>query len=371
MPASFFWYGSSLCIGIGGRRVFRYVESNEDFAPIAVGQSDPLDESYCQRIVDGRLPELIKDATQLPEALGIAATQALPVGAHLSVPIELSNGDLYGTLCAFSRKPNLNLNRSEIKSMRVFAKLAAELIERDLVRSQYWEEVHSRLQNVITKLLFEPYYQPIFNISEDRIVGHEALTRFKAEPQRTPDKWFEEAIEVGLGEELEMVTMSRALEGLKHFSADTYISVNISPAAILMDVLDKVLIDKDLSRIMVEVTEHSSVENYDEVAQKLSRFRKLGLRLAVDDAGAGYASFRHILKLKPDVIKLDKSIIDQIDVDTGSRALAAALITFAQTIGSKIVAEGVETTSQLQVLRDLKVNKAQGYLLGKPSPIIY
>lgn len=97
--------------------------------------------------------------------------------------------------------------------------------------------------------------------------------------------------------------------------------------------------------------------------------RQRGLKLAVDDAGAGFASFRHILKLKPDVIKLDTSLIRQIDTDTGCRALAAALIRFAEETGSKVVAEGVETEAELQALRELKVTKAQGYLLGRPAPL--
>ena len=89
----------------------------------------------------------------------------------------------------------------------------------------------------------------------------------------------------------------------------------------------------------------------------------------MDDAGAGFASFRHILKLKPDVIKLDGSLIRNIDSSTGCRALAAALIRFAEETGSKVVAECIETEAELAVLRELKVNKAQGFLLGRPVPI--
>jgi EAL domain-containing protein (putative c-di-GMP-specific phosphodiesterase class I) len=111
------------------------------------------------------------------------------------------------------------------------------------------------------------------------------------------------------------------------------------------------------------------VQDYALLAEALEPLRSKGLRLAVDDAGAGYASFRHILKLKPDVIKLDSSLIRNIDSDTGSRALAAALIRFAEETGCKVVAEGVETREELAMLRRLEVNKAQGYLLGRPMPL--
>lgn len=119
---------------------------------------------------------------------------------------------------------------------------------------------------------------------------------------------------------------------------------------------------------MLEVTEHASVSDYSLIAAELAPLRRKGLTLAVDDAGAGFASFRHILKLKPDVIKLDISLIHSIDTDIGCRALAAALIRFAEETGSKVVAEGVETAAELHVLRELGISLAQGYLLGRPLP---
>lgn len=114
---------------------------------------------------------------------------------------------------------------------------------------------------------------------------------------------------------------------------------------------------------MLEVTEHTSVDDYAQIVAALKPLRDAGQKLAVDDAGAGYASFRHILRLQPDVIKLDISLIRQIDCYTGCRALAAALIRFADETASKIVAEGVETDAELQALRKLEVSSAQGYLL--------
>ncbi|WP_274597403.1 EAL domain-containing protein [Pseudomonas sp. SST3] len=124
-----------------------------------------------------------------------------------------------------------------------------------------------------------------------------------------------------------------------------------------------------LHRLMLEVTEHTSIVDYMQVAAILDPLRQRGLRLAVDDAGAGYASFRHILKLKPDVIKLDRSLISNLDSDSDCCAMAAALIRFAEETGSKIIAEGVETDAELAVLRELRVTKAQGFLLGKPQPM--
>ncbi len=212
-------------------------------------------------------------------------------------------------------------------------------------------------------------YQPIVHLVENRIVGHEALARFRADPQRTPDKWFDEAGQVGLQKELEIALIEAALQGFDRLPADSYLSLNVSPETILSGAVGEVLASQPLDRLMLEVTEHALVQDYERLAEALEPLRREGLRLAVDDAGAGYASFRHILKLKPDVIKLDASLIRNVDSDTGCRALAAALIRFAEETGCKVVAEGVETQEELAMLRRLAVNKAQGYLLGRPSAL--
>lgn len=352
-----------------GRRVFRYVDSQGGAATVCVGASDPLEESYCQRVIDGRLPELIRDATQITEALTLPATTALPVGAHLSVPIRFSDGQVYGTFCCFSTYPESTLNDRDIRAMRLFAEITGKLLERQVADEEARNELVTRLRAVLDGERFTMVYQPIIHVAQHKIVGYEALTRFSAEPVRTPDQWFNEAAEVGLQEELELAVIKKALQGLAYLPEDAYLSLNVSPETLLKGSVASVLAGYPFERLMLEVTEHASVSDYSPIATILEPMRQRGLRLAVDDAGAGFASFRHILKLHPDVIKLDVSLIRKIDTDMGCRALAAALIRFAEETGSKIVAEGVETDAELQTLRELKVNKAQGYLLGRPVPI--
>lgn len=352
-----------------GRRIFRVIDAQAGAPALSVGASDPLEESYCQRVLDGRLPELIKDATQLPAALELPVTKALPVGAHLSVPIRFSDGHLYGTFCCFSCSPDNTLNERDLRTMRLFADVTGKILEAKVTAEDARDEIIERLKKVLDSGAFRIVYQPIINVAEDRIVGYEALTRFLVDPVRTPDQWFNEAAVVGLQEELELAVIKKALEGLVHFPENTYISLNVSPETILKHSLAGVLEGYPFERQVLEVTEHALVSDYAVIATELEPLRKRGLRLAVDDAGAGFASFRHILKLKPDVIKLDISLIHNIDTEPGCRAMAAALIRFAEETGSKIVAEGVETVAELQVLRELKVNKAQGYLLGRPQPL--
>lgn len=351
------------------RRFFRYVDSAEGAVLLCVGASDPLEESYCQRVVDGRLPELIRDATQIPEALTLPVTTALPVGAHLSVPIRFSDGHLYGTFCCFSTYPDNTLNERDIRTMRLFADMTGKILERQVAEEAARGEVVARLRAVLEAQSFSTAYQPIIHVAQDKVVGYEALTRFSAEPVRSPDQWFNEAAAVGLQDELELAAIRKALQGLPHLPADAYLSLNVSPDTLLKGSVASVLDGYPLERLILEVTEHACVNDYAPINAVLAPLRQCGIRLAVDDAGAGFASFRHILKLQPDVIKLDVSLIRKIDTDGGCRALAAALIRFAEETGSKVVAEGVETEAELRALRDLKVNKAQGYLLGRPVPI--
>lgn len=352
-----------------GRRRFVHVDSCSEHPPIRVGGSDPLEESYCQRVVDGRLPELIQDASQIPAALELPVTTALPVGAHMSVPIRLSDGRVYGTFCCFSSAPNYTLQARDLAMMRVFADFAARQIDRRLEAIRARREMTARVRTVLDSRNIRMVYQPIYDFVLDRIVGFEALTRFAATPSRTPDVWFSEAAQVGLGEELETRVIETALLGLDQLPEDTYLSLNVSPEHVASGAITRALEGVALDRIVLEVTEHVAVSEYSPFAAMLEPLRARGLRLAIDDAGAGFASFRHILQLDPNIIKLDMSLIRHIDTDLRRRALAAALIRFAEETDSKVIAEGVETAAELRELRRLHVRMAQGYLLGRPMPI--
>jgi EAL domain-containing protein (putative c-di-GMP-specific phosphodiesterase class I) len=350
----------------GGRRIFRCVDTSLLDSPVKVGASDPLDESYCQRVVDGRLPELLTNAQLHPEALQLAATTALPVGAHLSVPVRLSDGSVYGTFCCFSSSPNAALGPSEVAVMRIFAELAAIQIERSIKKRKALEEASRRIQTILKQGGLTSVYQPILDCEADRIIGFEALSRFPATPKQTPDIWFADAAVAGLGTELELHAIENALKALDRLPAGVYVSVNASQRTITDARLAAMLSSYPANRIVVEITEHEVVSEY---AQLLSAFKPLranGIRLAVDDAGAGYASFRHILRLQPHYIKLDISLTRGITSDKGQFALAAALIRFAQETDAIVVAEGVETAEELAALKSLGVRKAQGYYFGKP-----
>jgi len=354
---------------INGRRVFRHIDTHLDCPPIRVGDSDPLDASYCQRVVDGRLPELMHNAALLPAALELPATSRLPVGAHMSVPIRLRDGRLFGTFCCFSFTADPSLQERDLVMMRVFADFAGQQIERHLAAERRRSAARERILSALANDMHSIVYQPIYSFSPARIVGVEALSRFAAPPPEPPEVWFKQAADVGLGEHLEIAAIASALGDLRRIPAGAYLALNISPAHVLSGALAHALADYPLARIAIEITEHVAIPDYAGFAEAAAPLRAQGMRLVVDDAGAGYASFRHILKLKPDTIKLDMSMTRDIDTDRTRRALAAALIRFAQEIGSRIVAEGVQTDAELSVLRELGIDAAQGYLLGHPLPL--
>lgn len=352
-----------------GQRVFRYVDAQEGVALVGVNGSDPVEDSYCQRVVDGRLPELIRDASQNAEAMTLPATQAVPVGAHLSIPIRFSSGRVYGTFCCFSRSPDMSLGSRDVATMTFFAEIVGKLLEERQARDAARRAMTARLREVIDQHRYSTVFQPIFDVQENRVVGFEALARFQSTPYRPPNEWFDDALKVDLLPELENTTRRDALEHLQALPADSYLSLNVTPFAVLDPDFADSLGSCPLDRLVLEITEHSSVDDYGKIAQALEPLRQKGVRLAVDDAGAGYASFRHILKLKPDIIKLDRSLIQHIDSSSDHRTLAIALLQFARSVGSEVLAEGVETPEELSVLRELGIRLAQGYLLGRPQAI--
>jgi EAL domain-containing protein (putative c-di-GMP-specific phosphodiesterase class I) len=349
-------------------RVFTNVDAG-DRTPIHAGDIRPLSEGYCQRVVDGHLPELINDAHLLPVAAALPETSAIPIGAHVAVPIRLSDGSVYGTLCCFSFLPDSSLTERDVQIMKAFAELLAVQIDQDVVNHRRWNEQHNRIWDAIEHSQPSIVFQPVYDLAQQRITGAECLARFQCMPSRTPDAWFAEAAAVGMGLELEASAVQCALRSLQDLPQSFYLTINASPDFIVSGELTRVLEPVDLKRVVLEITEHARVKDYDALGQALRPMRKAGMRVAIDDAGAGYSSMRHILNIEPELVKLDISLTRGIDADVKRRALASALITFARETGIEIVAEGVETEAELQTLLSLGVTSVQGYLLGMPMTL--
>lgn len=351
-----------------GRRVFRHVETADGHECIEVGASDPLEESYCHWVAKGKLPKLIRDPADHPFTAKFPATKSFPVGAHMSVPIRLRNGQIYGTFCCFSTRPDRSLTKRDLAVMEAFADLAADQIQRALDSDKSRQEKIARIRAIIDSHDLEMVFQPAIRLDEPGIEFVEALARFRSSPYEPPDRWFARASEVGLGAELEILALNMALKGLRSLPKTAVVSINISPPTLTSEGFREAMASAPLDRIILEITEHEAVKVYDPVMRILTPLREEGLRVAVDDAGAGHSSFRHILRMQPELIKLDMALSRNIDRDPSRRALAAALVWFARETGSTLVAEGVETARELRTLRNLGIKVVQGHLFARPAP---
>ncbi|MFC0456653.1 EAL domain-containing protein [Arthrobacter liuii] len=210
-------------------------------------------------------------------------------------------------------------------------------------------------------------FQPIIGLQEHRRFGVEALTRFPA-GTGTPDTVFHSAHAVGLGTDLEVLAMRSAINFLPLIPEGQYLAVNLSPtAAFDLSAWIQDEADVDLARLVVELTEETAVDYYPALRSRLAPMRERGLRLAIDDAGAGYSSLLPIVELQPDIIKIDKSLVGGIAADHARRSAIRAIVGLAQDLDAATVAEGIETIADLNTARDLGITCGQGYLLGRPS----
>ena len=246
----------------------------------------------------------------------------------------------------------------------------AEHLARDEDTRRERAGVAERIQRTIDHRLLVMALQPICELGSREPIGFEALARFALAPARTPDVWFAEAAEVGLQLDLEIAAVEAALETLPALAPTMFLSVNVSPETIVCPRFLRTILGTGLGeQIVVEVTEHAPIADYDAVNAAMDRLRAHGVRLAVDDAGAGFASLQHIVRLAPDLIKIDGELTRNVDSDRSRRALTSALIAFAHETGATIVAEGLETNDQIETLRELGVRIGQGFQLGRPTPL--
>lgn len=226
----------------------------------------------------------------------------------------------------------------------------------------------ARIQELIdSPETIRPVFQPIVRMVDSEIISFEGLSRFHATPSRGPDVWIAESHAVGLGVDVELECVRRVVDKARNCPFPVHVSVNASPALVFSRGFAEAFGDDDLDWLTIEITEHDEVDNYSKLAERLSHFRGRGAAVAVDDAGAGHSSLRHVMQLRPEWIKLDRSLIQEIDHDPGKRALVRSMVAFNEEIGSHLIAEGVETKAEMDTLLHLGVEMAQGYFFARPE----
>lgn len=311
---------------------------------------------------------MIPDTSQFSPAEELSVTSEQSIGSYVGVPIVLSGGRVYGVLCCYSSHPDPSLAERRLEVIRLLGHLVADTLETEETRWRRNQKFRHTLQQVIDGGRLEIAYQPIIDLKRGTVVGYEALSRFPGPLALRPEQWFLEADRVGLGGVVEARVIDTALTQGRSRPANTFLSINVSPGQVNNPDVQRALMAADLDGIVLEITEHQVVGDYRALGAALATLRDGGARIAVDDAGAGYAGLQQLLGIRPDFIKLDKALVQGIDRDEAKLVLAEALGTFAGRIDAWLIAEGIETTAELDACIRLEVPLGQGWGLGAASP---
>ena len=283
----------------------------------------------------------------------------------LYAPVR-SGDELVGVMSAGTEaeRPADRLAR-DLPSAVDYATLSGALLGRTLAVRREASDVRRSLEAIIADRAFTAVFQPVFEIAGSKLVGHEALTRFN--DHVPPDQRFANATAVGLGLELEFATLELAIESSRSLPAGTWLSLNVSPSAAMSGRPLARLLGRSRLPVVLELTEHTAVHDYPALRLAIAGLGA-GIQVAVDDAGAGYASMQHVVEVRPDLVKLDISLVRGIDGDRARQALVAGMRYFADETDCLMLGEGIETEAELRTLDRLGVVLGQGYLLGRPAP---
>ncbi len=349
----------------GGAQHFDHIGGDLDAFGVHPGDSAPLDGSYCLRVSDGRLPNVIEDTSSNAVTAALDVTRELGLGSYIGVPIEHA-GDVVGMLCCVSRGSSTHLDDEDIRTLELIASLVGEILTKESPARRRDRDVADRISTTIASGVLQPMFQPIVAIGTGDVIGVEALTRFPGTPSR-PDVWFSEAASVGLGVELEIASIRQALNRISDLPRAQFMTLNASPATIGDPRLVDLLARSEPERCVIEVTEHAGIDDYDGLVLSLQALRDIGVRIAVDDVGAGFASLARVLELQPSILKIDRSIVKGIHSDAARQALVQSIVRVAERLDATVVAVGIEVAGELDTLAALGVQHGQGFLLGRPQ----
>jgi EAL domain-containing protein (putative c-di-GMP-specific phosphodiesterase class I) len=214
-------------------------------------------------------------------------------------------------------------------------------------------------------------YQPLVDIRGDDAasrpaIGFESLARF---PHSSPPEWFKVAGSAGIGLDLELLAIRAGVQGFETRELEPFLALNLSNATLLSPQLATAIEGIDPGRIVLELSDTARIRSYEVTRRAIDSLRERGIRLAVDDVGAGEIDMWHILRLDPEVIKLDRHLVADHENVRRNDALIKGLTTMAKDLGIMVIAEAIETERERQRLLELGVEFGQGYLFGKPEPL--
>jgi PAS domain S-box-containing protein len=335
-------------------------------APIAVGRLLPTARAGYLRASAARGP-WIDEWREGPNSADYERAW-LDIGLRVCAYVPLSlNGEPYGLIAAGSTaEVAVGQIGRRLPALLEYAAVANAVLGPQLLRSG--GDLHARaLRELIESGSLLTVFQPVVQLKDGAVVGYEALTRFT--DGSSPLQRFVEAERAGMSVELERAAVASAIDASTALPSGPWLSINISPA-VLPQLRQLASLTNDTRRpLVVEITERMAIEDYS-AARRLLRRHMPNVRIAVDDAGAGFASLRHIAELRPAIVKLDMQLVRNVHRDPAREALVAGMVHFAAASGCELIAEGIETEPERRALMRLGVNLGQGFLLGRPDAMI-
>jgi diguanylate cyclase (GGDEF)-like protein len=309
------------------------------------------------------LPGTDADAAQeIAERVRRSIESLSPAGAELSS----SAGIAVFPVDADSPDALLQLAEGALYWAKRSGKARTRRFDPDHVRLSGDAPQRTEIERILQASGIEPVFQPVVSLTTGKLLGYEALARFPDAPARPPSTWFAQANACGLGPKLEAAAIYAALQ-TELRPPGTHIAVNVSPSALSTDAVMRVL-PHDLSDVIIELTEHEVYVGDSLLAHSLAKLRERGARIAIDDAGAGYAGLKQVMWVRPDIVKLDLELTRGIHSDPVRMALVESLVRFARRVGATVCAEGIETFEDIEVLANLDVPWGQGFAIGRPAP---
>lgn len=305
---------------------FQHVSGAQADDVIKAGLKIPTDHIFCDKIAQGGSPCVVEDVADRPEISDLPFIKDAKVASFVVVPIRVSAGNHYGTFCCYSHVPRHDLSKRDIATIAMFAKLTTQTLNQHFEAQHEINMLKNQLVDVIRDDALSIHLQPIVSLSDGRPMAAEALSRFSVRAGLGPEWWFDQAQRTNMQIELEVKAISLALAHLHELPPTAYLSVNASPSTVASPLFMETIRGVPTDRLLVELTEREIIVETPELMQALRILREKRIGIAIDDVGAGYAGLHTIVSLRPNVLKLDRSLVSQIYACTVKQSLTKAMV---------------------------------------------